>query len=360
VALPATASAQTLYSSLPLSGAARAQTKAVNDGARLALQEAGNPVKFVTLNDATRKAGSWTPERVSANALKAARDDTTLAYIGEFNSGASQVAIPILNEAGVPTISPSNTYNGLTKRLQPGEPDRFYPTGERTFFRIVPNDTVQAAALTTAMRDRGCRRIAVVNDGLPYSRGMQADVRETAKRLGLPVVASERLKRHMRSYRGLVRSLRRPDCVAYAGITAGGAVPLFKALPAKAQLFAGDGVAESGFAAHLPASVAGRTTITIATLAPDAYGPPAPAVFARNRDPYTVYGYEAMKLILDGFRAGANNKGALLQWLRTVKDRPSALGTYSFDANGDTTLRTYGLYTIKRKTLTWVRAITAA
>ncbi len=66
-ALPATASAQTIYSSLPLSGAASAQTRAINDGARQALQEAGGmaggkAIKFVTLNDATKQAGSWTPE----------------------------------------------------------------------------------------------------------------------------------------------------------------------------------------------------------------------------------------------------------------------------------------------------------
>ncbi len=35
-------------------------------------------------------------------------------YIGEFNSGGSAVSIPILNEAGVPQISPANTYVGLT------------------------------------------------------------------------------------------------------------------------------------------------------------------------------------------------------------------------------------------------------
>ena len=39
----------------------------------------------------------------------------------EFNSGASRVSLPILNEAGVPMVSPSNTYNGLTTRGEQGE-----------------------------------------------------------------------------------------------------------------------------------------------------------------------------------------------------------------------------------------------
>src|SRR5687768_5251000 len=115
-AFPASASAQqaTVYSSMPLSGASRVQTKAVNDGARQALREAGNPVRLVTLNNATPRAGSWTVGRTRANARKAAKDASTVAYIGEFNSGASKISVPILNRAAIPQISPSSTYNGLT------------------------------------------------------------------------------------------------------------------------------------------------------------------------------------------------------------------------------------------------------
>ena len=46
-----------------------------------------------------------------------------MAYIGEFNSGASKISIPILNRAGIPQISPANTYNGLTTPVERGEPE---------------------------------------------------------------------------------------------------------------------------------------------------------------------------------------------------------------------------------------------
>jgi branched-chain amino acid transport system substrate-binding protein len=123
-------------------------------------------------------------------------------------------------------------------------------------------------------------------------------------------------------------------------------------------LFASDGVAESGFTRRLPASIARRVTVSVATLAPDAY--PGGAIIG-NSDPYKLYGYEAMKLILDGLNTGGPTKESLLGYLRTgVQNRSSVLGTYSLDANGDTTLRTYGLYGIQRKQLVWVGAITAA
>ena len=67
-----------------------------------------------------------------------------------------------------------------------------------------------------------------------------------------------------------------------------------------------------------------------------------------------------MKVILDGIAAGATNRTALTAWLHTVQNRPSRIGTYGFDANGDTTLRTYGLYTVNRKSLRFVGPVTAA
>jgi branched-chain amino acid transport system substrate-binding protein len=362
VAVPGTASAQqlTVYSSLPLSGAARVQTRAVNDGARQALREAGGqaggrPVRLVTLNDATRRAGSWTPGREAQNARRAARDDSTIAYIGAFNSGASQVSIPILNEAGVPQVSPSNTYTGLTAPGQPGEPDKYYPTGVRTYFRIVPNDTVQAAALATAMRDRGCTRVAAVHDNEVYGAGMNRDFNAAAQRLGLPVVLNRAIGRRTRSFRSITRA--RPDCVVYTGITANGAVRLFRSVGRGRQMFGGDGVAELGFTRRLPRSIARRTLVTVATLAPEAY--PGAAIIGRS-DPYKIYGYEAMKVILDSINAGGPTKAGVLNALRGVQNRNSVLGTYSFDANGDTTLRTYGLYSIRNRFLTWSGVVNAA
>ena len=101
----------TIYSSLPLQGASRPQTTALVNGIKLALEQAGGKagdftVKYQSLDDSTAQAGSWTPEATQANASKAAQDDSTAVYIGEFNSGASAISIPVLNEAGRPADLP--------------------------------------------------------------------------------------------------------------------------------------------------------------------------------------------------------------------------------------------------------------
>ena len=369
LSLPSSAGAQTVYSSLPLHGAARSQTEAVVRGAQLALKDSGVPLKYVSRDDSTRRAGAWTPEREAANARRAAQDASAIAYIGAFNSGASAVSIPILNEGGVPQISPSNTAIGLTRGgpgTIPGEPDKYYPSGTRTYFRIVPNDAVQGGALAAAMHNAGCDAIAQVDDKEVYGKGVGDLVRSSARQFGLNVVASKGIDRH-RSYRGLARTLKKakPDCFVYTGITANGAVALFRdvgrALP-KAKLFGSDGIAESGFSRHVSRSVARRTLVSVATLAPDAYPAAGQALLARagkNADPYFLYGYEAMRLIADAYAAGARDKAGVLGYLHGVKARAGVIGTYGFDANGDTTLKTYGLYGIRGGVFAWAGAVTA-
>ena len=78
--------------------------------------------------------------------------------------------------------------------------------------------------------------------------------------------------------------------------------------------------------------------------------------------PYAILGYEAMSLglstIADLGEKG-DSKSAVLSALFATTDRHSVLGTYGFDHNGDTTLRSFGLYKVGRGgNPTFVRTIT--
>jgi branched-chain amino acid transport system substrate-binding protein len=381
---PAQQQRVTIYSSLPLQGAARFQSGAVVKGARLALEEAGgmagpHPVRYISIDDSTARAGTWTPEAASRSARKAARDRSTVGYIGQFNSGSTAISLPILNEAGIAQISPSNTYIGLTRSgpgTTRGEPAKYYPRGPRTYFRLLPNDRVQAAALAAAMRDRGCRRVAIVHDGEVYGAGVGALARRSARRIGLRVVHTSRIRTRSGLRRGVARRLRRSraQCVAYTGITANGAVPLFRQvareLP-RAQLFGSDGIAEAGFSdpseGGVPGRVGRRVLLTVTTVANSALPPAGQAMMQRYSarysepfsDPYAAQGYEAMRLLLDAVAAVGPRRAAVVRWLRGVRDRKGVVGTYSFDRFGDTTLRDYGLYGIRGGALRWVGVVRA-
>jgi branched-chain amino acid transport system substrate-binding protein len=375
----------TIYSSVPLQGASRVQTTAVVNGAKLALEQAGNKagshtIKYESLDDSTAQAGSWTPEQESANARKAAQDDSTAVYVGTFNSGAAAVAIPILNEAGVPMISPANTAVGLTTDepgAAPGEPDKYYPSGTRNYARIVPKDTIQGAALATVMKEDGCTKVQLTNDKEVYGAGLGSNIELAAKAQGLEVVSNDAIDRNAANYRSLAQKAKAAgaDCFAYAGITANNAVQLYKdfaaALP-DAKLYGPDGVAESGFAdpkeGGLPADVSARVKVSVATLNPDSYPPEGQEFFKAfsekygedNPDPYAIYGYEAMRLALDAIeRSETGEKPDILKALYATKDRASVLGTYSITENGDTTLTDYGIYTIKDGELAFDKTVKA-
>ena len=73
----------TIYSSLPLQGESRAQSTDVVNGEKLALEEAGGKVgkykiTYKSLDDSTAAAGKWEPGQTSADARKAAQDQSTI------------------------------------------------------------------------------------------------------------------------------------------------------------------------------------------------------------------------------------------------------------------------------------------
>src|SRR6185437_4849064 len=131
-----------------------------------------------SLDDATAAAGKWEAGQTSANARKAAQDKSSIVYLGEFNSGATAISLPILNEANILQVSPSNTYVGLTRAegADKGEPDKYYPSGKRTFGRVVPADHIQAAAQVTYQKDSGCKKTYILNDKEVYGKGIAVQV----------------------------------------------------------------------------------------------------------------------------------------------------------------------------------------
>jgi branched-chain amino acid transport system substrate-binding protein len=371
----------TIYSSLPLQGDSRPQSTDVVNGEKLALEEAGGKVgkftiKYVSLDDATAAAGKWDPGQTSADARKAAQDASTIAYLGEFNSGASAISIPILNEANVLQVSPSNTYVGLTRSegADKGEPDKYYPAGKRTFGRVVPADHIQAAAQVTYQKDQGCKKTYILNDKEVYGKGIAVQVANIGKAQGLAIAGNDGIDTKAANFRSLATKIKSSgaDCMFFGGITQNKGVQVFKDVSAAnptMKLFGPDGVAESAFSTKLGSSVEKNTYITNPTLDPKLYPPAAQDFFAKFKQkfgndpqPYAIYGYEAMKVALLAIQnAGdkGNDKQAVIDAFFKIKDRDSVLGKYSIDENGDTTLSDYGADRVEGGKLVFDKVIKA-
>jgi branched-chain amino acid transport system substrate-binding protein len=371
----------TIYSSLPLQGASRVNSVATNQGAQLALSSIGGKIgkytiTFKQLDDSTAAAGKWDPGQTTSDAHTACDNSSTIGYLGEFNSGSSAISIPILNRCGIPQISPANTAVGLTANVpgaSPGEPQKYYPTGKRTYARVVPKDTVQAAAQVALQKAEGCTKTYVVNDQEVYGAGLAKNFQLSAPSQGLQVAANQGYDPKASNYRSLAASAAGTgaNCVFISAITENNAVEMAKDMAAampKAKIFGPDGVAESTFydpsKGGIPTSLDSRTFVTVATLAPSAYPAAggsraaAQAFFKAYQakygapEPYAIYGYEAMSLMLDAIKRATKNgtaaasRSKVTAAIFATKNRQSLLGTYSIDANGDTTLTAYGSYKI--------------
>jgi branched-chain amino acid transport system substrate-binding protein len=362
-----------IYSSLPMQGSSSAQTIPLVNGIKLALSQAHNKagkftVKYTELDDSTAAAGKWDPTQTAANARQAATDPHAVYYIGEFNSGASEVSIPLLNQAGVPQVSPANTYVGLTTNLPgsaPGEPQKYYPTGTRTYLRIVPIDSIQAASDLMAMKQAGCTKVAVANDKEAYGAGLASLLQKEAGFYGVNIASNVGIDPTAANFRSTASTFASEgaNCFFFAGIVSNGAVQITKdvhaAIPA-AKVFGGDGVCTGSFTGAsqggVPAAIAPLIECTVATQDLAAYPGGKDFLTAykaaygnTSPDPYAIYGYVAAELGLQTIAklgANGNNKADVLKALFALKSAPSVIGNFGFNANGDTTLKSYGVYKV--------------
>ena len=75
-------------------------------------------------------------------------------------------------------VSPANTNPGLTKKWDPGEPQKYYPTGMRNYARVVATDDIQGPADAMWSKSLGIKKVFVLNDKQTYGFGVATHVPE--------------------------------------------------------------------------------------------------------------------------------------------------------------------------------------
>ena len=355
-----------IWSSLPRQGSSKAQTDTIVNAIKLALDEAGNKaggytIVYKDVDDSTAAAGKWDEATEIKNANDAVANDKLVAYIGTFNSGAAKLSIPILCAKGIVMVSPANTYPGLTKagKGTADEPDKYYPNGcTRNYTRVVPADDLQGHAGAVWAAKLGLKNVYVLDDTELYGKGIADVFNNDAAAAGLTVLGRDGIDGKATDYKALAEKIKatNPDLVYYGGITQNNAGQLYRdlrdAMPT-VKLMGPDGIYESEFLQAAGAAAEG-SYLTFGGVPPDkltgkgaeffkaytAKYPDAPA------EAYTAYGYEAVKVILAAIeRASKTNpadtlalRAALLKEVFATKDYAGILGTWSFSAEGDTSL----------------------
>jgi branched-chain amino acid transport system substrate-binding protein len=125
--------------------------------------------------------GLCSAEGGTAAAQKIAADPQVVAVIGTSCSGAAVPAAPILDDAGIPLISGSNTSPFLTQAPFGTEGEDHAPN----YFRTAHNDLIQgAAAARFAFEECGVTKAASIHDGDPYTSGLAGAFDDAFKELG--------------------------------------------------------------------------------------------------------------------------------------------------------------------------------
>jgi branched-chain amino acid transport system substrate-binding protein len=329
---------------------------------------------YADWDDATAGAGQWTAEAETANAVRAVQDPDVMVYIGTYNSGASKISMPILNKAHLLMISPANTWPGLTKpdKGDPGEPDIYRPTGTVNFTRLVPTDDLQGPLGAVWAKELGVRRVYVLDDNEVYGKGIATLFVEACQDLGIEVLGHESIDSKAQEFKPLMATIKslKPDLIYFGGTTQSKGGQIAKDMVAaglECKLMVPDACYENAFITSAGAeNVNDRCYLTFGGLPPDQLQGPGRAFvekyeqrFGKEPEGYAIYGYESAKAALEAIaRAGVKNREAILKACLSIKDfKQGALGTWSFDENGDSTLRTISGNTVHNGKFEFVKLL---
>jgi branched-chain amino acid transport system substrate-binding protein len=351
-----------IVSSLPRTGSAKPQTDTIVNGIKMALEEAhykagGFGIEYGDLDDATSTAGQWAAERETANAKGAVSDPDVMVYIGPYNSGAAKISMPILNKAGLMMISPATSWPGLTKagKGDRGEPEMYRPSGKINFFRVLPADDLQGPLGAEWAKQLGVNRVYILDDNEVYGKGIATLFGEACEDLGIEVIDQESIDSKAQEFRSLMIKIKgtNPDLVYFGGTTQSKGGQVAKDMIAaglNCKIMVPDACLEDVFIKSAGAkNVNDRCYATFGGLPPAALVGAGKAFVEKYRskygnDPeaYAIYGYECTKVALAAIeKAKKKDRAAVLDACRTLKDfQEGALGKWSFDENGDTSLKT--------------------
>jgi branched-chain amino acid transport system substrate-binding protein len=298
------------------------------------------------------RSARWSGAVAAANARQAAQDSTAIAYVGDFDSGATRFSLPITNEARILQVSPASAAVDLVQPyLGAGDqvPEDVQPSGDRTFGRVIPSDEAQGKAAAAWARRLKAKSVAAVSDGSRFGDVLVESFRSAAS--------------------GLTRSPASAGLLYYGGTAADipGVVKQAATTQCSPQtVIASDALLASRVLRGVPAACTalpgqpaggGRgVLLTAAAQAPSELPASGQAFlrafrqrYARDPGPYAAYGYEAMEVVLDSIRRAGDSgdqRDAVVSAFFDTQDRRSVLGAYSIDDVGDTTLDRLAGYTV--------------
>jgi branched-chain amino acid transport system substrate-binding protein len=378
-----------IASDLPLQGGSADQSKSTNNAIKLLLKQMDNmagefSVGFREYDNSTAAKGSWDDAQCAKNAQAhvAAKDE--VGVMGTYNSGCAKIIVPVLNqdpEGPMVMISNANTNPGLTKAWDAGEPEKYYPTGQRNYFRVVTTDDNQGNAAAEFAQSIGVKRVYVLNDRQTYGIGVARSFTAAAKKLGLTVLsdgdAGTGWDDKAPNYEALFTKIKatKPDMVYVGGIfdLNGGQLVKDKVKylgdNSKVKFMMPDGF--TGYPDFLALPEAAGAYLSFTGLSIDQF-PKGGAAEKFQADylaeygeaptsSFSVYGAAAAQVLLKAIAASDGTRKGVFEAMKgiVVPAEESVVGTeLRFDENGDIVSRDITILNVTDGKETFVKKIT--
>jgi branched-chain amino acid transport system substrate-binding protein len=362
-----------IASDLPLQGAIRHQTVQISRAIIWELQQKGwkagsYKIGYQSCDDSTAQTGGWDSAKCATNARLYAGNKSVIGVVGTFNSGCAKIIVPILNRANpgpMAMVSPANTNPGLTKKWDPGEPQKYYPTGVRNYARVVATDDIQGPADAMWSQSLGYKKVYVLNDKQTYGFGVATTYKNAAKKLGIQVVGFKGWDAKQSSYEALANAIKASgaQAVFLGGIACNNGAKLMqdiRAVAPKVKLQMPDGfsdpvangaVANGAYisvAGQPPKSLTGQGAIFVKSFGKSIGASP---------NPYSQYGAQAMQVMLQAVAAGGGDRAKTTKAIFGINITNGIIGNFTINATGDTNLTPITIYKQAGKNLVPVKTL---
>ena len=326
-----------VYVAAPLSGFQANGGQTVLGGARLAANEANTSggllgYKIVVVgkdDESTDDVAVAVAQDVAAD-LKAGK--RVLGVVGHYNSGQTLAAMEIYKDLPIVIITPTSSEATLTQK------------GYKNFFRVNANDSTQASVDAAYLVNKLiAKKVAIVHNDDPYGIGLGKALADQLSQLGAQAVLNLQVQVGQSKYITEVQKIKSavPDAVFYAGYEVETPYLRRQLVDAgvKAPFMASDGAFLSPTIDEAEGAAEG---IYLSNFAPE----PKAVVQAqwikayqdvefRNPDTYSINGYSAMKVLIEGAKKAGTLEGPKVAEAIRSLDISTPMGKVAYNPNGD-------------------------
>ncbi|NJO07149.1 MAG: ABC transporter substrate-binding protein [Chloroflexaceae bacterium] len=284
-------------------------------------------------------------------------DKQVVAVLGGYSSDEARETIPFLNQFDIPYVSAFATWPGLTKPgYAPGEPGIYYPGGHRTFFRVVPGDDVQAIVAAAWMKRKRLDDVYIVANKSAYAESLANIFLARTSLEGLKIVGHEtfdQLDTHQQDALARRIAQAKPKVIYYP-VDRSVDYTLVETIRTRnpdVPIVGGDAL----LYLSLPDSTEGIDDMYATSIAPPVDTVAGAEFVEQYRGTYgtlpdtsTLSLYEALRVVFKAIdNAEEPTRLRVLEAMHNLGEISGVMGTWSFDAYGDTSLQTINLLHIQ-------------